>query len=626
MFSAVIPLFNKEQTIVHSLQTVVNQTFRDFEIIIIDDGSTDHSVELIRQNFQDSRIRIIQQKNQGVSAARNHGVRESSFDYVAFLDADDEWLPTYLETMRGAVAQFPEADMICTGGFYKDFRTGTVSSPNIIEEYLDETLPLNYFINPGKMGHIGATIIRKSLFLKVGGFPEEISSCEDWCLLMRVALEGLFVYCGKLLHVYTSDVPGQTTRSDDWLLGRRTNAFLFNDIYGRYLMKSNRNLLIPVYMKYHLRHIIYNDLKAGRHIGVETLMQHLSTDCKKKLGLIFSKTVTKRWLKYFFILYIGCTKMIWRMHGFPRIGEKIKNEAALITRYHSATIDKSCKMKERYALLINTCDNFEDCWYPFFKLFSQYWKDCDGKIYLNTEYKDFSYEGLNIIPVKGCEKHDFPKTKRATWSQCLRWALEEIDSEIILYMQEDYFLHNHVKNHIVNDFVQMMTQQPEIECIQLTPNVAQGERSVYKHLNKIRMKKGDISIVCCQASLWKKTTLLKFLRDYETAWHFEAWGSKRARFLKSNLFVVDEEMLKQESEITPYIFTGIIQGKWNELAKKLFSDHHIEMDFSKRGFVQDTGRPSIKERIIYRILNSPVELRFYREWLMAKLRILMTCL
>jgi len=283
-------------------------------------------------------------------------------------------------------------------------------------------------------------------------------------------------------------------------------------------------------------------------------------------------------------------------------------------------------MNERYALLINTCDKFEDCWYPFFKLFSIYWQDYDGKIYLNTEYKDFSYEGLNIIPVKGCEKHDFPKTKRATWSQCLRWALEEIEAENILYMQEDYFLSNHVKNHIVNDFVQMMTQQPEIECIQLTPNVEQGERSVYKHLNKIRMKKRDISVVCCQASLWKKSTLLKFLRDYESAWHFEIWGSKRARFLKSNLFVVDEEMLKQESEIIPYIFTGIIQGKWNEHVKKIFSDHHIEMDFSKRGFVQDTGNPTLKERIKHRILNLPVELRFYREWLMAKLRILMTCL
>ena len=278
-------------------------------------------------------------------------------------------------------------------------------------------------------------------------------------------------------------------------------------------------------------------------------------------------------------------------------------------------------MNDQYALLINTCDKFEDCWYPFFKLFSIYWQDYDGKIYLNTEYKDFSYNGLNIIPVKGCGKHDFPKTKRATWSQCLRSALEEIDSEIILYMQEDYFLQDHVKNNIVNSFVQLMHQYPDIECIQLTQHVAQGERSDYEHLNKIRMNKGDINIVCCQASLWRKSTLLKFLRNYESAWHFEYWGSKRARFLASNLFVIDNKWMKQESEIIPYIFTGVIQGKWFQPVIKLFSDHQIEMDFSQRGFVQDTGKPTINERIKLRIKNSPVELRFYREWLMAKLRI-----
>jgi len=334
MFSVIIPLYNKAHTIVHTLQTVVNQTCKDFEIIIVDDGSTDQGVELIHQNFQDSRIRIIHQKNQGVSVARNRGVREAMCDYVAFIDADDEWLPTYMETLHEVVEKYPEANMICTGGFYKDFQTGTVSSPNIIEKYLDQTTPLDYFINPGKMGHIGATIIRKSVFLKVGGFPQEISSCEDLCLLMRVALEGSFVYCGKLLHVYTGDVPGQTTRTSDWLLGRINNAFLFNDIYGRWLMQSNKNPLVPIFMKYHLRHCIFGDLKGNRHVGIETLMEHLSDDCKKKLGSFFSKNITKSWLKNFFILYIGITKVIWRTHQFPRVGEKINNETALLSRYH----------------------------------------------------------------------------------------------------------------------------------------------------------------------------------------------------------------------------------------------------------------------------------------------------
>jgi len=272
-----------------------------------------------------------------------------------------------------------------------------------------------------------------------------------------------------------------------------------------------------------------------------------------------------------------------------------------------------------YSILINTCDKFEDCWYPFFKLFSIYWPNYDGKIYLNTEYKDFSYEGLDIIPVKGCEKNRFPRTKRATWSQCLRWALAEIDSDIILYMQEDYFLKDRVKSHVINDFARLMCLDPDIDCIQLTlPSVGQGTPSNYKHLNKARKNKGDVSVVCLQASLWQKSTLLNYLRDYESAWHFESWGSKRAKFLPSNFFVVDTKWIEEESEVVPYIFTGIIKGKWYEPVTEIFSDHHIEMDFSKRGFIQDTGNLTIIERIALRIINLPVELRFYLEWLKAK--------
>jgi len=333
MFSVVIPVYNKAHTIAHTLQSVVCQTYRDFEIIIVDDGSTDNSVEIIKQNFHDPRIRLIQQENRGVSAARNQGVYAAQYEYVSFIDADDEWLPTYMETMHDIVIKFPEAAMMCTGGYYKDFRTGIVSSPSIIEKYLDKTLPLNYFINPGRMGHIGATTIRKSVFLKVGGFPEEISTAEDVCLLMRVALEGPFVYCGKLLHIYTGEVPNQTTRTAHWLVGRITNGFLFSDIYRRWLLQSNRNQLMPVYMKYSLRHIIFCDLKANSYDGIETLMEHLSVDCKKKLGLCFTKNVTKRWLRLFFILYIGFTKLIWRMHCFPRVINRVKNEAALMARY-----------------------------------------------------------------------------------------------------------------------------------------------------------------------------------------------------------------------------------------------------------------------------------------------------
>jgi len=84
MISVIIPLFNKESTILTTLTSAINQTFKDFEIVIIDDGSTDNSISIINDNFDDHRITIISQENQGVSIASNRGVFHSKYDLIAF--------------------------------------------------------------------------------------------------------------------------------------------------------------------------------------------------------------------------------------------------------------------------------------------------------------------------------------------------------------------------------------------------------------------------------------------------------------------------------------------------------------------------------------------------------------
>ena len=91
--SVIIPLFNKGFIISETLESVLVQTFTDFEIVIVNDGSTDGCVQKIKDYTSDTRIRIINQKNQGVSVARNIGVYHAKYEYIAFLDGDDEWLP-----------------------------------------------------------------------------------------------------------------------------------------------------------------------------------------------------------------------------------------------------------------------------------------------------------------------------------------------------------------------------------------------------------------------------------------------------------------------------------------------------------------------------------------------------
>ena len=112
-FSVVIPLFNKENEIKRAIRSVLAQTVKNFELIVIDDGSTDTSAGKVKE-FNDTRIRLFTQKNSGVSAARNRGIREAKSDMVSFLDADDEWSREYLETINRLTHKFPDAGLYVT--------------------------------------------------------------------------------------------------------------------------------------------------------------------------------------------------------------------------------------------------------------------------------------------------------------------------------------------------------------------------------------------------------------------------------------------------------------------------------------------------------------------------------
>ena len=111
--SIVIPLLNKGPHIQRALQSVMDQTIQNFEIIVVDGGSTDYGPDVVKE-FNDPRIRFIQQKGTGVSTARNQGVSISQSDFIAFLDADDEWMPHHLETIQKLRKEFPQAGAYTT--------------------------------------------------------------------------------------------------------------------------------------------------------------------------------------------------------------------------------------------------------------------------------------------------------------------------------------------------------------------------------------------------------------------------------------------------------------------------------------------------------------------------------
>jgi hypothetical protein len=261
---------------------------------------------------------------------------------------------------------------------------------------------------------------------------------------------------------------------------------------------------------------------------------------------------------------------------------------------------------DKFAILVNTCDKFEDCWNPFFQLFTIYWPDYKGKIYLNTEYKTYSYGNLDIHSVKGCQAKE--DAHQIAWSECLKRALESINNDIVLYLQEDYFLKDRVKTDLVEHYADLMRNNA-IDCIHLTDQGVKAEAPSEEFDKLWTVPLHDKDRISCQAALWKKSVLLQYIRDYETGWNFEWWGSKRAAIFKHHFYTVDRNWVKiNQFEIIPYVFTGVIGGKWFHEVVPLFEKHQIPMDFSKRGFFERKKR-SLKQRFESKLKRFPNDLR-----------------
>lgn len=211
MISVVIPLYNKEKQIANTLQTVLNQTFQNFEIVIVNDGSTDNSVVEV-EKIKDSRIRIIHQKNAGVSAVRNRGIEEAKYDLIAFLDADDEWKPEYLETQYNLYLKYPECSVLAVNYEFRDAK-GKIT-PTIINKLPftgEEGILSNYFevascSNPPLW--TSAVMVKKEAIKNIGGFPVGIKSGEDLLTWAKLAVKYKIAYSRKVLAFFVSTNSG----------------------------------------------------------------------------------------------------------------------------------------------------------------------------------------------------------------------------------------------------------------------------------------------------------------------------------------------------------------------------------------------------------------------------------
>lgn len=241
--SVVIPSYNREKTIEACLLSVLNQSYPPFEIIVVDDGSTDNTIQKI-EGFNDSRIRILRQQHKGAQAARNCGIKAAKGDYIAFLDSDDEWLPEKLEIQIQYLKGRKDVVVYCDGyevnrrKGYTGKRITTGGNGNVYKEML---------MNSGPM--FQGMLCSKCALMDIGLLDENVPAHQEWETSIRLSLNNEFVHICQPLFKWNWHM-GETI-SKDTIRGIKGYAYIiekhkwqilkFHGLQG--LLKHYENLL-----------------------------------------------------------------------------------------------------------------------------------------------------------------------------------------------------------------------------------------------------------------------------------------------------------------------------------------------------------------------------------------------
>ena len=224
-FSIIIPLYNKEKFILNTLESVFNQSFSDFEILVVNDCSTDKSLEIIR-NLNNSKIKIIEHEiNKGLSASRNSGIIDANADYLVFLDADDLLKPNYLEKIKFLIDNFPQAGLFATN-YEEVYHKNHAVKPHLgLSEFKKDGIIEDFFLtNLQQPIYCQSSIcVRKIVFEKIGLYNEKINYSEDVDFNIRANYNFNLAYSPEKLVQYIMFDDNQITRNS--IIGKKTPDF-----------------------------------------------------------------------------------------------------------------------------------------------------------------------------------------------------------------------------------------------------------------------------------------------------------------------------------------------------------------------------------------------------------------
>lgn len=288
--SVVIPLYNKAAHIVDAMNSIVSQQYAASEIVIVDDGSTDNGADIAQTHARqiDIPVKIVRQANQGVSVARNKGVEASSSEYIAFLDADDTWLPLFLDEMVNLIMQYPNA------GFYGSryqciAEEGQYFDANINMDLIAKNgfnpngmLLSNYFevASEGDLPFmVSSSVVTKALFNEVGGFPAGEKIGEDQDFFANCALEGDIAYSPNINLLYATVAENKATQQHVPTEECPFSQRLAEKASSQGLSEANH---ILKYCAAHLCHLAKLNLKKGEFKNAMALLSDSRCALKPK--------------------------------------------------------------------------------------------------------------------------------------------------------------------------------------------------------------------------------------------------------------------------------------------------------------------------------------------------------
>ena len=253
MFSVIIPLYNKAPYIEQAIRSVLQQTFQEFEIIVIDDGSTDESLVCLRNVCDEicacepsfrSKISIIEQTNQGVSTTRNNGAKVAKYDYFAFLDADDWWDTVFLERMNGVIKEYPQNGIYASGYYVSKGKNIRVGKTGVGTDFHLGIINYAKLLAKGDCRPLwtGAVIISKKDFFNVEGFNPNLTLGEDFDLFFRISMKNGVVLLNLPLSFYNVAAEPKNRLTSQF--HKKENSYVFNMNYSESELDGDMKYLL----------------------------------------------------------------------------------------------------------------------------------------------------------------------------------------------------------------------------------------------------------------------------------------------------------------------------------------------------------------------------------------------